>query len=77
MLYGEKASGGGKMTSRPSLGFEAKRIRLALSLKQHELATIAGVPLKQVDLFEHNLPVQVDVKLRILRELWVRKGVKR
>jgi DNA-binding transcriptional regulator YiaG len=65
------------MTSRPSLGFEAKRIRLALSLKQHELATIAGVPLKQVDLFEHNLPVQVGVKLRILRELWVRKGVKR
>jgi len=56
-----------------SLGLEAKRIRLALLLTQHELATIAGVPLKEVDLFEHNLPVQVDVKLKILRELWARK----
>jgi len=56
-----------------SLGLEAKRLRLSLLLTQHELATIAGVPLKEVDLFEHNLPAQVDVKLKILRELWARK----
>ena len=58
---------------KPSLGLEAKRIRLALQLTQHELATIAGVPLEEVDLLEHNLPVQVIVKLKILRELWARK----
>jgi len=62
---------------KPSLGLEAKRIRLTLPLTQHELATIAGVSLKEVDLFEHNLPVQVDVKLKILRELWARKVGKR
>ena len=62
---------------KPSLGLEAKRIRLTLPLTQHELATIAGVSLKEVDLFEHNLPVQVDVKLKILRELWARQVGKR
>ena len=62
---------------KPSLGLQAKRLRLALLLTQHELATIAGVPLEEVDLLEHNLPVQVDVKLKILRELWVRKVGKR
>ncbi len=62
---------------KPSLGLEAKRIRLALLLTQHELATIAGVPLEEVDLFEHNLLAQVDVKLKILRELWARKVGKR
>jgi len=62
---------------KPSLGLEAKRIRLTLPLTQHELATIAGVSLKEVDLFEHGLPVQVDVKLKILRELWARQVGKR
>ena len=62
---------------KPSLGLEAKRIRLALLLTQHELAMIAGVPLEEVDLFEHNLPVRVDVRLKILRELWARKVGKR
>lgn len=56
-----------------SLGLEAKRLRLSLLLTQYELAMIAGVPLKEVDLFEHNLPVQLDVKLKLLRELWARK----
>jgi len=62
---------------KPSLGLESKRIRLALPLTQHELAMIAGVSLEEVDLFEHNLPVQSDVKLKILRELWTRQVGKR
>ena len=62
---------------KPSLGLEAKRIRLTLPLTQHELAKIAGISLEEVGLFEHNLPVQVDVKLKILRELWARKVGKR
>ena len=62
---------------KQSLGLEAKRIRLSLRLTQHELATIAGVTLEEVDLFEYNLPVQVGVKLKILRELWNRKVGKR
>jgi DNA-binding transcriptional regulator YiaG len=62
---------------KQSLGLEAKRIRLSLRLTQHELAMIAGVTLEEVDLFEYNLPMQVGVKLKILRELWNRKVGKR
>ena len=65
------------INQKPSLGLEAKRIRLSLPLTQHELATITGVSLEEVDLFEHNLPVQADVKLKILRELWTRQVGKR
>jgi len=65
------------VAQKPWIGLEAKRLRLALQLTRHELATIVGVPLEEVDLLEHNLPVQVDVKLKILRELWGRKVGKR
>lgn len=40
-------------------------------------AMITGVSLEEVDLFEHNFPVRVDVKLKILRELWTRQVSKR
>lgn len=56
-----------------SLGLKAKRLRLALLLTQHNLAAVAGVPTAEVDLFEQNLPVRVDTKRKLLRELWARK----
>jgi hypothetical protein len=56
-----------------SLGFKAKRLRLALLLTQPDLAVMAGVPVWEVDLFEQNLPVRLDTKRRVLRELWARK----
>jgi len=62
------------IAQKPWIGLEAKRLRHALSLTQHELATIAGVTLEEVDLFERGLPVQLDVKLKILREVWFRKA---
>ena len=62
------------IAKKPWIGLEAKRLRHALSLTQHELATIAGVSLEEVDLFENGLPVQLDVKLKILREVWIRKA---
>ena len=65
------------VAQKPWIGLEAKRIRLALLLTQHEPATIAGVTLEEVDLFEHGLSVRLDVRLKILRELWARKAGKR
>jgi transcriptional regulator with XRE-family HTH domain len=56
-----------------SLGLKAKRLRLALMLTQHDLAAMAGVPLEEVDLFEQGLPVQLDTRRKLLRELWARK----
>jgi len=52
------------VAQKPWIGFEAKRLRQALFLTQHELANIA----------EHGLPVRLDVKLKILKEVWVRKA---
>ena len=56
-----------------SLGAKAKRLRLDLLLTQYELAAAADVPLEEVDLFEHNLPVRLDTKRKLLRELLARK----
>ena len=52
------------------LGFKARKLRRSLSLTQQELANLAGVFTREVILFEHNMPVQLDVKRKLLRELW-------
>jgi DNA-binding XRE family transcriptional regulator len=51
------------------LGFKARKLRRSLKLTQQELANLAGVLTKEVILFEHNMPVQLDVKRKLLREL--------
>lgn len=59
-----------------SLGQQARRLRIASLLTQQQLAYIAGVPREHVDLFERSLPVPLDSKRRILKELWVKKAEK-
>lgn len=58
------------------LGSLAKRLRTAQHLTQQELADLAGVSRKEVNLFEHNLPVILDIRRRLLKELWARKASK-
>lgn len=57
-----------------SIGSLARRVRTAQHLTQRELAEVAGVSQKDIDLLEHNLPVTLDVKRRLLKELWARKA---
>ena len=59
-----------------SLGFKARRLRVCQLLTQQKLANMAGVSLEEVGLFEHNLPVQLDVKRKLIRELLARKAIK-
>jgi len=59
---------------RTSPGFQARSLRISLLLTQQELANMAGVSQKEVGLFENNWPVQLDIKRKLLRELWVRKA---
>lgn len=59
-----------------TIGFKARRLRISQLLTQRELANLAGVSLEEVDLFEHNLPVPLDSKRKILRELWAKKARK-
>ena len=58
------------LTDKPTLGAEAKRLRLSFRLNQTDLAQKAGVRAEHVDLLEHNYPVPLDSKRRILKELW-------
>jgi DNA-binding XRE family transcriptional regulator len=61
-------------TRESLLGFKARRLRITLDITQQEVADKAGVPVKSVDLFEHNLPVPLDYKRRILQVLWSGKN---
>jgi transcriptional regulator with XRE-family HTH domain len=58
---------------KASPGVNAKRMRISKLLTQQELADMAGVSLEEVDLFEQNLPVPLDARRRILKELWAKK----
>jgi len=62
------------IAQKPWIGLEAKRLRQAAFLTRYELATIAGVTLEEVFSFEQGLPVRLDAKLKILREVWLRNA---
>jgi len=61
------------LISSSSMGLKAKRLRISSLLTQSELADLAGVPQEHVDLLERDLPLPLDSKRRILRELWAKK----
>ena len=60
-------------TRESLLGFKARRLRISENISQQEIADKAGVPVESVDLFEHNLPLPLDYKRRILKVLWAEK----
>ena len=57
-------------------GSEARRLRISLHITRPELAAMAGVSEEIVNLFEHNQPVMLDSRRRILKELWAEKTKK-
>jgi len=63
-------------TRESSIGAKVRRLRLASLMTRRELAAAAGVSREEVDLFEHGLPVPLDSKRRIYKELWARKAKK-
>ena len=56
-----------------SLGLKMRNRRVSLLLTQQELANIVGISEEQVDLFENSLPLPLEAKCKLLRELWARK----
>ena len=68
----------GTLTSsdKSTLGAEARRLRIGCLLTQQNLADLARIPREHIDLLEHNYPVPLDSKRRILRELWAIKTKK-
>ena len=61
-------------TRESSLGSMARRLRTNQNLTQQELAEVVGVSREEVDLFECGLPVPLDIRRRLLKELWARKA---
>ena len=59
-----------------SAGSQVRRLRLSSLLTQQELAEVAGVSQEEVNLFEQGLPVPLDSKRKILKELWAIKAKK-
>ena len=58
------------------IGADARRLRLSLHLNRAEVAALAGVFEQTVNLFEHDLPVALDYRRRILKALWAIKSKK-
>ena len=44
-----------------------RRLRISENLSQRDLASLAKVHKDDIDKIEHEIPVQVDIKLKILR----------
>ena len=61
-------------TKETALGPWARSVRMALHLTRKELANLAGVSLEEIDLFEHNLPVRLDARRKLLKELWAARN---
>ena len=60
-------------TRDTSVASRARKLRLSCLLTQDELAVAAGVSSEDVNRLEQGLPLVLDHKRRILRELWARK----
>ena len=58
------------------IGSWARNLRISLQLMQQDLAEIIGASPEDVDLFEHNLPIPLDIKRKLMRELWARRAHK-
>jgi len=57
--------------------FQTRKMRVSLMLTQQELANLAGVSREDVDSFECNLPVRLEARNKILKELLGRQWLKR
>jgi len=53
-----------------------KKLRLHLELSQKELAKLAKVSPKAVDLLEHNQPLPSDDRRKIITQLYAKKASK-
>jgi len=61
---------------KDSNGDKFRRQRIASLLTRQQLAELAGIPVEHVNLFERDLPVPLDSRRRIMKELWARKNGK-
>jgi len=61
------------LTRKSTPGSVARRLRINAHLSRQQLADLANVPYEQVGFYEQDLPLPLDSRRRILKELWARK----
>ena len=64
-------------TRETSTGTWVRTLRILLYLTQQELADSVGASKEDVDLLENNMPIPLDIKLRILKKLDAAKSAAR
>ena len=57
-----------------SIGFKAVSLRISLRLTQRGLADMIGVSKGDIDHLEHNLPMLLDTRNKILKRLYAEKS---
>ena len=60
-------------TREPSMSSQVKKLRISSLLTQEELAVAADVSRDEVNRMERGLPLPLNSKRKILKELWGRK----
>jgi DNA-binding XRE family transcriptional regulator len=63
-------------TREPSIAAQARKLRLSRLITQEELAAAAGVSREEVNRLEQGLPLILNSKRKILKELWAKKAEK-
>ena len=61
-------------TRESSIGAQARSLRISLHLTEQELADSVGVSKEDVDLLEHNLPMPLGIKTKLLKKLYAAKS---
>ena len=64
-------------TRESSIGTQARNLRISLHLTKQELANMAGVSKEDVDLLEHDLPITLYIKNKLLNKLYATKSVRK
>ncbi|HSW57072.1 MAG TPA: helix-turn-helix domain-containing protein [Dehalococcoidales bacterium] len=62
-----------KRESQNTMGDSVHKVRLALGLSRQQLAVMAGVTIEAVYQYENSLPVSLNSRRKILKELWAFK----
>ncbi len=65
------------LAHEPSVGFHTREMRARLGLTPQALSRTAGVSEEDIKLLDRNLPVELGVKIRVLKLLWEQTAIQR
>lgn len=64
------------LSFEPSVGSQAREMRVSLDLTQQELACAAGVSENDIKLLEQDIPAALNCKTSVFKILWEKTTIK-